>query len=165
MDQWRSHLPYTNIIGGGVNEATSLALSGIHFGHWKIFCLSSKLIQLICTQLNLVTRCGAPPSRWKNGLQVLLEKVPSIALVDKLRAILLMEGDFNFYNKWIFGHVALNKLYEIGYVPEDQYYWNPPRRVRTYEPFTSSSHQTECPNKWEALTSLLKNPSTDSCVT
>jgi hypothetical protein len=32
-----------------------------------------------------------------------------------------MEGDFNFYNKWIFGHLAVNKLYEIGYVPEDQY--------------------------------------------
>jgi hypothetical protein len=32
-----------------------------------------------------------------------------------------MEGDFNFYNKWIFGLVAVNKLYEIGYVPEDQY--------------------------------------------
>jgi hypothetical protein len=31
---------------GGVNEATSLALSGIHFGHWKIFHLSSKLIQV-----------------------------------------------------------------------------------------------------------------------
>jgi hypothetical protein len=77
--------------------------------------------QLICTQLNLVTRCGAPPSRWKNGLQVLLEKVPSIALADKLCTILLMEGDFNFYNKWIFGHATVNKLYEIGYVPEDQY--------------------------------------------
>ena len=106
---------------GGVNEATSSALSGIHFGHWKILRLSSVLIQMICTQLNLITRCGAPPSRWKNGLQVLLEKVPGVALVDKLRAILLMEGDFNFYNKWIFGHVAVNKLYEIGYVPEDQY--------------------------------------------
>ena len=76
---------------------------------------------MICIQLNLITRCGAPPSRWKNGLQVLLEKIPGIALVDKLRAILLMEGDFNFYNKWIFGHVAVNKLYEIGYIPEDQY--------------------------------------------
>jgi hypothetical protein len=32
-----------------------------------------------------------------------------------------MEGDFNFYNKWIFGHLAVNKLYEIGNVPEDQY--------------------------------------------
>ncbi len=106
---------------GGVNEATSSALSGIHFGHWKIFPLSSKLIQLICTQLNLVTRCRAPPFRWKKDLQVLLEKVSGIALVDKLCAILLMEGDFNFYNKWIFGNVAVNKLYKIGYIPEDQY--------------------------------------------
>jgi hypothetical protein len=69
---------------GRVNENTSSALSGIHFGHWKIFCLSSVLIQMICTQLNLITRCGAPPSRWKNGLQVLLEKIPGVALVDKL---------------------------------------------------------------------------------
>ena len=68
---------------------------------------------MICTQLNLVTRCGAPLSRWKNGLQVLLEKVPGVALVDKLQAILLMEGDFNFYNKWIFGHVEVDKLYEM----------------------------------------------------
>ncbi len=52
---------------------------------------------------------------------MLLEKVPRVTLVDKLQAILLMEGDFNFYNKWIFGQVAENKLYEIGYIPEDQY--------------------------------------------
>jgi hypothetical protein len=32
-----------------------------------------------------------------------------------------MEGDFNFFNRWLFGHVAVNKLYKIGYVPEDQY--------------------------------------------
>jgi hypothetical protein len=32
-----------------------------------------------------------------------------------------MEGGFNFYNKWVFEHVAVNKLYKIGYVPEDQY--------------------------------------------
>ena len=32
-----------------------------------------------------------------------------------------MEGDFNFFNKWFFGHEVVNRLYEIGYVPEDQY--------------------------------------------
>jgi hypothetical protein len=52
---------------------------------------------------------------------VLLEKVPGVALVDKLWAILLMEGDFNFFNKWLFSHVAVNKLYKLGYIPEDQY--------------------------------------------
>ena len=52
---------------------------------------------------------------------MLLVKVPGVALVDKLWAILLMEGNFNFFNKWIFGHRAVNKLYKIGYFPEDQY--------------------------------------------
>ncbi len=32
-----------------------------------------------------------------------------------------MEGDFNFFNKWFFGHEVVNRLYKIGYVPEDQY--------------------------------------------
>jgi hypothetical protein len=50
---------------------------------------------------------------------VLLEKVPGAALVDKLWAILLMEGNFNFFNKWLFGHVTVNNLYKLGYIPED----------------------------------------------
>jgi hypothetical protein len=32
-----------------------------------------------------------------------------------------MEGDFNFFNKWIFGHDAINRLYKLQYVPDDQY--------------------------------------------
>jgi hypothetical protein len=32
-----------------------------------------------------------------------------------------MEGDFNFFNKWFFVHKAVKKLYQIGYVPDDQY--------------------------------------------
>ncbi len=110
-----------NYYWGGTSKSMSSTLSGIHFGHWKAWRLSAELIRLVCSQLNLITRCGTLPTRWSNGLQVLLEKVPGVALVDKLRAILLMEGDFNFYNKWIFSRVAVNKLYGIGYIPEDQY--------------------------------------------
>jgi hypothetical protein len=51
----------------------------------------------------------------------MLEKVVGVALVNKLRAILLMEGDFNYMNRWVFGHEAINKLYTLGYVPGDQY--------------------------------------------
>jgi hypothetical protein len=68
-----------------------------------------------------VAATGTPLSRWGTGLQVLLEKVPGVALVDELQAILLMEGDFNYFNKCFFGHKAGKKLYKIGYVPEDQY--------------------------------------------
>ena len=51
----------------------------------------------------------------------MLEKVAGVPLVNKLRAILLMEADFNYMNKWIFGHEAINKMYALGYVAEDQY--------------------------------------------
>ena len=32
-----------------------------------------------------------------------------------------MEEDFNYMNKWIFGHEAINKLYTLGYIPGSQY--------------------------------------------
>ncbi len=57
----------------------------------------------------MIVRCGCPPECWGHGLQVLLEKIAGVALVTKLRAILLMEGDFNYMNKWIFGHGAMKK--------------------------------------------------------
>jgi hypothetical protein len=51
----------------------------------------------------------------------MLEKVAWAALVNKLRAILQMERDFNHMNKWVFGQETVNKLYALGYVPGDQY--------------------------------------------
>jgi hypothetical protein len=106
---------------GHINESTLSVWSRIHFGHWKAIGKSDELTTLTCTQLNLVAATGILPSCWGTDLQVLLEKVPGVALINKLRTILLMEGDFNFFNKWFFRHEAVNRLYKIGYVPEDQY--------------------------------------------
>ncbi len=106
-----------NYYWGGAKESTSSALSAVHFGHWKDLIQSPHLVKFVCKQLNLIARCKIPPSRWSNGLQVLLEEVLGVSLVNKLRAILLMESDFNFFNKWIFGHEAVNKLYDIDYIP------------------------------------------------
>jgi hypothetical protein len=54
-----------------------------------------------------------PPSATREG--------PGSTLVDKLQTILLMDGVFNFINKRLFGHVAVSKLFNLGYIPEDQY--------------------------------------------
>jgi hypothetical protein len=51
----------------------------------------------------------------------MLEKIAGITLVKKLCAILLMEGDFNYMDKWVFGHEAINKLYTPGYILGNQY--------------------------------------------
>jgi hypothetical protein len=55
------------------------------------------------------------------GYKFSLKKIAGVALVTKLRAILLMEGDFNYMNKWIFGKEAISKLYEMENIPGNQY--------------------------------------------
>ncbi len=52
---------------------------------------------------------------------MLLEKITGVALAMKLQAVLLMEGNFNYMNKWVFGQEAIDKLYALGYVPGYQY--------------------------------------------
>ena len=86
-----------------VKERTSSSLSGIYYGHYKAAALNNELSSFVAKQITLIARTGVPPERWSYGLTVMLEKVAGIALVNKLRAILLMEADFNFHNKLVFG--------------------------------------------------------------
>ncbi len=51
----------------------------------------------------------------------MLEKIAGVALVNKLRAILLLEADFNFCNKLIFGKRMLDLARANGMVPEEIY--------------------------------------------
>jgi len=102
-------------------ERTSSSISGIHAGHYKSATHSATVTNFLAQKITLIARGGCPPDRWGHGLQVMLEKVAGVALVNKLRAILLMEADFNYMNKWIFGHEAINKMYALNYVAEDQY--------------------------------------------
>ena len=104
-----------------VKERTSSSVSGVHFGHYKAAIQSDKVSAFLSQKITVIARCGCPPSRWGVGLQVMLEKIAGVALVNKLRAILLMEGDYNYFNKFAFGYEAMNALYDIGYVPDDQY--------------------------------------------
>ena len=104
-----------------VKESTSSSTSTVHYGHYKAATDSPIITKFLTQKLTVVARCGRPPERWGVGLQVMLEKIAGVALVNKLRAILLMEGDYNYFNKWAFGREAINVLYEMGYIPEDQY--------------------------------------------
>jgi hypothetical protein len=51
----------------------------------------------------IAVNSGYSPKRWRKGLTVMLEKKRGVILISKLCAILLMEADFNFANKTIFG--------------------------------------------------------------
>ena len=101
-------------------ERTSSSISNAHAGHNKSATHSNTVTNFLAWKIMLIARGGCPPDRWGHRLQVMLEKVAGVALVNKLHVILLMEADFNYMNKWIFGHEAINKMYALGYVAEDQ---------------------------------------------
>jgi hypothetical protein len=102
-------------------KKTSLSKALVHVGHYILATFSDVVTTFLSRKIALIARGGCPPDRRGHGLQVMLEKVAGVALVNKLCAILLMEGDFNYMNKWVFGHEAINKLYTLGYIPGNQY--------------------------------------------
>jgi hypothetical protein len=81
----------------GVNERTSSSTSKIHFEHYKVAALRKRYAAFFARKLSFIARSGWAPSRWGNGMNVLLEKIAGIALVNKLRAILLFEVDSNMF--------------------------------------------------------------------
>ena len=102
-------------------ERTSFSYSGIHFSHYKAAAHSDYLSKIHALKLSLITESGNSPERWARGLSVMLEKITGVVLVTKLRAILLMEADFNFHNKLVFGTRMMNLAQENGMVPEEIY--------------------------------------------
>jgi hypothetical protein len=84
-------------------ERTSLSISTLHFGHYKAVCKNDTLSEMHSVFVDIAVNSGFSPKRWQRGLTVMLEKKQGVILVNKLRAILLMEADFNYANKTIFG--------------------------------------------------------------
>jgi hypothetical protein len=84
-------------------ERTSSLLSTLHFGHYKAVIDNDKLNKMHAVFVDITINSGYSPKRWQKGLTVMLEKKQGVILVSKLRAILLMEADFNFAHKTIFG--------------------------------------------------------------
>ena len=88
-------------------ECTSSSISGLHFGHWKAAAESDFLSELHALFTDIVVSTGYSPIRWQQGLLVMLEKKKGVRIPSKLCAILLMEANFNFPNKLLFGRRML----------------------------------------------------------
>ena len=100
-------------------ERTSSSISGIHFGHYIGACDSEGLSNLHATFLDLVVSTGCIVTRWVKGLSVMLEKIKGNINVEKLRAILLMEADYNFLNKLLIGIRLMRRLEDENKFPAD----------------------------------------------
>ncbi len=88
----------------------SLSCTHIHFGCYKAAMRSDKITSFLSDKITVIARCGCSPASWGSGLQLILEKIAGVALVNKLRSIILMEADYNFHNKWAFGYKEMNKV-------------------------------------------------------
>jgi hypothetical protein len=85
-----------------VDERTSSLFSGATFLHYKAASFHTMLLAMHAAYLTVCARKGIPLARWGIGLTVLLEKVVGNNFVHKLRAICLLEADFNWINKIIY---------------------------------------------------------------
>jgi uncharacterized protein (UPF0332 family) len=101
------------------NERTSSSESGLHFSHYKASIKSDYLSHFHATKISIVLVRGIALSRWSRGLSVMLEKEFGVTLVHKLRAILLMEADFNSANKLIYGIRMLQNARRYKLMPEE----------------------------------------------
>ena len=77
-------------------ERTASSISGLHFGHYKAAATSDFLSSVHAMAIESAFNRGYPLHRWTRGLSCMLEKEEGVVRVDKLRAILLLEADFNF---------------------------------------------------------------------
>jgi hypothetical protein len=103
-----------------VNERTSAGPSGITIPHLKAHTTSPFLTKIDNIVANLPYIWGFSPSRWKKGLDVMLEKKPGVRQINTLRAILLYEADFNHNNKRL-GREMLRRAESANVVAIEQY--------------------------------------------
>ena len=78
-------------------EKTSSSETGLHFGHYKAVAQSSVVSHLHALKTAMVLKWG------------------------KLLAILMMEADFNFSNKLIYGVRMMNNVWRHDWMPEEIY--------------------------------------------
>ena len=100
-------------------ERTGSSYSGLHFGHYKAASFCPDLSSLHVARLTICARNGVSLTRWGIGLTVLLEKILGNVFVHKLRAICLLEADFNWWNKLVFAKRMMHQAIKSRSIPQE----------------------------------------------
>lgn len=100
-------------------ERTSSSVSNIHFGHYIAGSHSALISHHDAMKTTICLKHGVTLDRWKESLTCILEKEPGNCLITKMRAILLMEADFNATNKIIYGDRMLWNVRNNGLMAEE----------------------------------------------
>ena len=92
---------------------------GHHFGHYKAASKNTFLSKIHSKVCDIVATNEISIDRWECRLTVMLEKFKGVTKVDKLRAILLIEADFNFINKLMFGSRLIKQCTKYENFPKE----------------------------------------------
>lgn len=95
--------------------------AGLHFSHYKSAAQSPILSHLHSLKTTVAPKQGTALVCWSCGLSVMLKKMYGATFISKLRAILLMEADFNFSNKMIYDVRMMDNARKYGFMPEEIY--------------------------------------------
>ena len=101
-------------------ERTSSGPSGITFAHFKAGIRDPVVSEFETIMSSIPYETGISPERWQQGTNVMLEKQKGNFRVDKLRAILLYEADFNQNNKKI-GREMMFKAEDLKAIAKEQF--------------------------------------------
>ena len=113
-EQWMQYL-------AAMNEETLSSESGLHFGHYIVGSKSDIVAHYHAARVLVVLAHAIQLERWSRKLSVMLEKTLGVTLVSKLRAILLMEADFNASNKILYGVRMMQNARAYQFMPEEIY--------------------------------------------
>ena len=105
---------------GKARESTASSVSTLHFGHYKSVVSRPTLTHLHSAIVHLAFNYGVPLPRWARGMSCMLEKKEGAIRVNKLRAILLIEADFNFATKLLFGRRLQHRMEDVHAIPQEQ---------------------------------------------
>jgi hypothetical protein len=92
------------------NEKTSTSPSGRHLGHYKAILQQPELIQYHCIMATLPLTYGFAPERWSKAVQIMLEKKPGYPLINRLRGIIILDADYNWVLRTIWGNRLFKKV-------------------------------------------------------
>jgi hypothetical protein len=74
-------------------------------GTWKAGSFSETITELDALLTEIPLQNGYSPLRWRVAIDALLLNKSGVTLVEKLRKIVLFQGDFNYLNKYIERHM------------------------------------------------------------
>jgi hypothetical protein len=90
----------------GKEQQSGRPVDVTYFGTWKAGSFSETMTELHALLTDIPLQTGYSPLRWHVSTDGLLLKKSGVALVEKLRIIIVIfQGDFNYLNKYIGRHM------------------------------------------------------------